>query len=93
MSTIAWSRVALTFGEDAGVAQMAERLLCKQQVTGSIPVGGSVLRIRKLQRQPVLTPTLTPTPTTLWLCDWRQDHLIERPITTNSHEQRSLVVG
>jgi hypothetical protein len=23
-------RLALTFGEDAGVAQMAERLLCKQ---------------------------------------------------------------
>ncbi len=27
--------------EDAGVAQLAEQLFCKQQVTGSIPVAGS----------------------------------------------------
>jgi hypothetical protein len=33
--------LALTFGEDAGVAQLAEQLFCKQQVTGSIPVAGS----------------------------------------------------
>jgi hypothetical protein len=26
---------------DAGVAQLAEQLFCKQQVTGSIPVAGS----------------------------------------------------
>ena len=26
---------------DAAVAQLAEQLFCKQQVTGSIPVGGS----------------------------------------------------
>ena len=31
----------LTFGDDAGVAQLAEQLFCKQQVTGSIPVAGS----------------------------------------------------
>src|SRR6266513_2879867 len=28
--------------EDAGVAQLAEQLFCKQQVTGSIPVAGSM---------------------------------------------------
>ena len=33
--------LALTFGEDAGVAQLAEHLLCKQGVAGSIPVAGS----------------------------------------------------
>jgi hypothetical protein len=27
--------------KDAGVAQLAEQLFCKQQVTGSIPVAGS----------------------------------------------------
>ena len=27
--------------ENAGVAQLAEQLFCKQQVTGSIPVAGS----------------------------------------------------
>jgi DinB superfamily len=32
----------LTFGDDAGVAQLAEQLFCKQQVTGSIPVAGSI---------------------------------------------------
>ena len=31
----------LTFGDDAGIAQLAEQLFCKQQVTGSIPVAGS----------------------------------------------------
>src|SRR6266567_4030956 len=31
--------------EDAGVAQLAEQLFCKQQVTGSIPVAGSTCRI------------------------------------------------
>jgi hypothetical protein len=35
------TRPALTFGVDAGVAQLAEQLFCKQQVTGSIPVAGS----------------------------------------------------
>ncbi len=34
--------VALTFGGGAGVAQLAEQLFCKQQVTGSIPVAGSM---------------------------------------------------
>ena len=29
--------------EDAGIAQLAEQLFCKQQVTGSIPVAGSNL--------------------------------------------------
>jgi hypothetical protein len=33
--------VALTFDEDARVAQLAEHLLCKQGVAGSIPVAGS----------------------------------------------------
>ena len=37
--------VALTFDEDAGVAQLAEHLLCKQGVAGSIPVAGSAFRI------------------------------------------------
>src|SRR5260370_9827329 len=37
--------LALTFGEDAGVAQLAEQLFCKQQVTGSIPVAGSNRRV------------------------------------------------
>ena len=32
----------LTFGVDAGIAQLAEQLFCKQQVTGSIPVAGSI---------------------------------------------------
>jgi hypothetical protein len=30
---------------DAGVAQLAEQLFCKQQVTGSIPVAGSSLLV------------------------------------------------
>ena len=30
-----------TLPEDAGIAQLAEQLFCKQQVTGSIPVAGS----------------------------------------------------
>src|SRR6266851_9222607 len=30
-----------TLANDAAVAQLAEQLFCKQQVTGSIPVGGS----------------------------------------------------
>ncbi len=30
-----------TLPEGAGVAQLAEQLFCKQQVTGSIPVAGS----------------------------------------------------
>src|SRR6058998_4463719 len=30
----------------AAVAQLAEQLFCKQQVTGSIPVGGSSIDIR-----------------------------------------------
>src|SRR5260370_10830844 len=38
------TRLALTFGNDAGVAQLAEQLFCKQQVTGSIPVAGSTGR-------------------------------------------------
>ena len=50
--------LALTFGEDAGVAQLAEQLFCKQQVTGSIPVAGSGFRSRFCD----LTPTVTPTP-------------------------------
>ena len=29
--------------ENAGVAQLAEQLFCKQQVTGSIPVAGSIV--------------------------------------------------
>jgi hypothetical protein len=33
--------VRLPFQWDAGVAQSAEQLFCKQQVTGSIPVAGS----------------------------------------------------
>src|SRR5260370_2867277 len=34
------SRRALTFREDAGVAQLAEQLFCKQQGIGSIPFAG-----------------------------------------------------
>src|SRR2546427_12885826 len=30
-----------TLADDAGVAQLAEELFCKQQVAGSIPVAGS----------------------------------------------------
>src|SRR5258708_12278912 len=30
-----------TLANDAAVAQLAEQLFCKQQVTGSIPAGGS----------------------------------------------------
>ena len=33
--------------ENAGVAQLAEQLFCKQQVTGSIPVAGSNRRRRQ----------------------------------------------
>ena len=33
-----------TLPNDAALAQLAEQLFCKQQVTGSIPVGGSSLR-------------------------------------------------
>src|SRR5713226_895983 len=50
-------RLALTFGVDAGVAQLAEQLFCKQQVTGSIPVAGS--RCRFFPR--VLRKTLAST--------------------------------
>ena len=39
--TFPQKRLALTFGEDAGVAQLAERLLCKQQVARSIRAVGS----------------------------------------------------
>ena len=50
----------LFFG-GAAVAQLAEQLFCKQQVTGSIPVGGSGRGIRKPPGEASLTPTLTPT--------------------------------
>ena len=35
-------RLPLRSFHDAAVAQLAEQLFCKQQVTGSIPVGGSM---------------------------------------------------
>jgi hypothetical protein len=31
-TTGSWSRLALTFGDDAGIAQLAEQLFCKQMV-------------------------------------------------------------
>ena len=33
---------SFTLPKEAGVAQLAEQLFCKQQVTGSIPVAGSI---------------------------------------------------
>ena len=35
---------SVTLPDEAGVAQLAEQLFCKQQVTGSIPVAGSSSR-------------------------------------------------
>ena len=40
-SRIAQTAGGFKFEMDAGVAQLAEQLFCKQQVTGSIPVAGS----------------------------------------------------
>jgi hypothetical protein len=40
---------------DAGVAQLAEQLFCKQQVTGSIPVAGSTSFLDR-RHEPVGSP-------------------------------------
>src|SRR2546430_17252603 len=42
---------ATLFFHDAAVAQLAEQLFCKQQVTGSIPVGGSNEGRHVMERQ------------------------------------------
>jgi hypothetical protein len=33
----------------AGIAQLAEQLICNQQVVGSIPTAGSLYNLRKLK--------------------------------------------
>ena len=44
---------AATIGRLGAIAQLGERLLCKQEVTGSIPVG-SIQRLGRFQERPHL---------------------------------------
>ena len=50
--------------EQGAIAQLGERLLCKQEVTGSIPVGSTFFRVAPTFSRGCARATLVVRPTT-----------------------------